>query len=360
MTKEFRKNITGRGASSNNTNRFDSLKYEPTPEDFDNYPEDEKPRLQTQILKDSSRTILTENKSPDIGFRYSVNAYRGCEHGCAYCYARPTHEYLGYSAGLDFESKIFVKENAAELLRQALMKKSWEPETITMSGVTDCYQPLERKMRLTRSCLEVLLEFRNPAAIITKNQLVLRDLDLFRQMNEYQGIMVMISITSLDPELSRDLEPRTSHPQARLNAVETLAKAGIPVGVNVAPLIPGLNDHELPAILKAASEAGAIFAGYTPVRLPLSVAPIFSEWLEVHRPLKKEKVLSLIKDMRGGKLNDANFGSRMQGQGPVAENMEKMFELYKRKYKLNQRSFRLSAEHFRRPKTPSDQMSFDF
>lgn len=360
MIREFRKNIKGRGASSNATNRFDSLKYEATPEDFDNYGEEEQPRLQTEVLKDTSRTILTENKSPDVGFRFSVNAYRGCEHGCAYCYARPTHEYLGLSAGLDFESKIFVKEQAPELLREALDKKSWEPETIAMSGVTDCYQPLERKMELTKRCLEVLLEYRNPVALITKNQLVLRDLEIFKEMAKYDGIMVMLSITSLDAELARHLEPRTSHPQARLHAVETLAKAGIPVGVNVAPVIPGLTDHEMPAILKAASEAGALFAGYVPVRLPLSVAPLFEEWLEVHRPLKKEKVLSLIRDMRGGKLNDANFVSRMQGQGAIADNLEKMFDLYVRKYGLNQKRIRLSTEHFRRPPKTGDQMSFQF
>ncbi|MBS1972548.1 MAG: PA0069 family radical SAM protein [Bdellovibrionales bacterium] len=360
MTKEFRKNITGRGASSNAGNRFDKHSYEPTPEDFDNYQEEEQPRLQTEILKDHSKTILTENKSPDIGFRFSVNAYRGCEHGCAYCYARPTHEYLGYSAGLDFESKIFVKENAPEQLRAALMKKSWQPEPIAMSGVTDCYQPLERKMELTKRCLEVLLEFRNPTWLITKNALILRDLEIFKEMASYNGVAIMLSVTSLDAELARDLEPRTSHPMARLKAVETLAKAGIPVGVNVAPVIPGLTDHEMPAILKAAKDAGAVFAGYTPLRLPLSVAPLFSEWLEVHRPLKKEKVLSLIKDIRGGKLNDANFGSRMQGQGAVADNLAGMFDLYCRKFHLNEQRIRLSVDHFRRPPQSGEQMGFDF
>jgi DNA repair photolyase len=360
MTKEFRKNIQGRGASSNKTNRFDSLQYEATPEDFDNYQDDDKPLLRTEVLKDTSRTILTENKSPDIGFRFSVNAYRGCEHGCAYCYARPTHEYLGLSAGLDFESKIYVKENAPELLRAALMKKSWEPEAIAMSGVTDCYQPLERKMELTRRCLQVLLEFRNPTWLITKNQLILRDLDILKEMASYKGVAVMLSVTTLDTELARHLEPRTSHPLSRLKAVEALAKAGVPVGVNVAPVIPGLTDHEMPAILKAASEAGAVFAGYTPVRLPLSVAPIFEEWLEVHRPLNKEKVLSRIRDMRGGKLNDPSFGSRMHGQGVFAESLEKMFDLYCRKHGLNLQRIQITAEHFRRPEKPSDQLSFSF
>jgi DNA repair photolyase len=357
VTREFRKNIKGRGASSNVTNRFDSLKYEPTPEDFDNYLEDEKPSLKTQIFKDASKTILTENNSPDIGFRFSVNAYRGCEHGCAYCYARPTHEYLGFSAGLDFESKIMVKEKAPELLHQALMKKNWEPEPIAMSGVTDCYQPLERKMELTRRCLEVLLKFRNPVFMITKNHLVLRDLDILKDLASFNAVMVYLSITSLDPELIRVLEPRTSHPQSRLKAIEELAKAGIPVGVNVAPVIPGMTDHELPSILKAASEAGAVSAGYTPVRLPLSVRPVFEEWLEVHRPLKKEKVLSQIRDIRGGKLNDADFGSRMRGEGVQADQLKQVFQLYTRKYGLNQRKISLSTEHFSRP---GDQLIFDF
>lgn len=355
MTREFRKDIRGRGASSNVTNRYDSLKYEATEEEFDNYT-DEKTVLKTEVLKDSSRTIITENKSPDIGFRFSVNAYRGCEHGCAYCYARPTHEYLGYSAGLDFESKIFVKEEAPKLLREALMKKSWKPETIAMSGVTDCYQPLERKMELTRGCLQVLAEFRNPTSMITKNSLVLRDLDIFQEMITYDGILIFISVTTLNADLARVLEPRTSHPQARLKAIETLAKAGVPVGVNVAPCIPGLTDHEMPMILKAASEAGAWFAGYTPLRLPSSVSPLFEEWLEVHQPLKKEKVLNSVRDIRGGKLNDSEFGSRMRGQGPRAENMAQMFDLYTRKYKLNVKEFELSTAHFRRP---GDQLQFN-
>ncbi|MEK2644355.1 PA0069 family radical SAM protein [Bdellovibrio sp. BCCA] len=356
MTREFRKDIRGRGASSNVTNRYDSLKYEATEEEFDNYIDaDEKPLLKTEVLKDSSRTIITENKSPDVGFRFSVNAYRGCEHGCAYCYARPTHEYLGYSPGLDFESKIFVKEEAPKLLREALMKKSWQPEVINMSGITDCYQPLERQKELTRGCLQVLLEFKNPVSMITKNALILRDLDIFKEMAKYDGILIFLSVTSLDADLARTLEPRTSHPMARLKAIETLAKEGIPVGVNVAPCIPGLTDHEMPMILKAASEAGASFAGYVPLRLPSSVLPIFDEWLEVHRPLKKQKVLNSVRDIRGGKLNDPNFGSRMRGEGARADQMAQMFALYTRKYNLNVKEFELSAAHFQRP---GDQLQF--
>jgi len=355
MTREFRKDIRGRGASSNFTNRYDKLKYEPTEEDFDNWAE-EKPLLKTQVFKDSSRTIITENKSPDVGFRFSINAYRGCEHGCAYCYARPTHEYLGLSPGLDFESKIFVKEEAPTLLREALMKPSWKPEVINISGITDCYQPLERKMQLTRGCLEVLAEFKNPVSMITKNHLIVRDLDIFKKMAEYDGILIFVSVTSLDPELIKVLEPRTSHPVSRLKAIETLAREGIPVGVNVAPCIPGLTDHEMPEILKRARDAGAQFAGYVPLRLPSSVLPIFEEWLEVHRPLRKEKVLNSVRDMRGGKLNDARFGSRMRGEGPRAEHLAQMFALYTRKYGLNVKEFNLSTAHFQRP---GDQLKFD-
>lgn len=357
MVREFRKNIKGRGASSNVTNRYDTLKYEATEEDFDNYQEEERPLLRTEIFKDTSRTIISENKSPDIGFRYSINAYRGCEHGCAYCYARPTHEYLGLSPGLDFESKIYVKRQAPVLLREALMKKTWQPEPINISGITDCYQPLERKMELTRQCLQVLAEFKNPVTMITKNQLVVRDLDIFKEMAAWNGILIFISVTSLDADLLRVLEPRTSHPTARLKAVEVLASAGIPVGVNVAPCIPGLTDHEMPAILKAAKEAGAQFAGFTPLRLPSSVLPVFEEWLEVHHPLKKQKVLNAVRDIRGGKLNDPNFGSRMRGQGPRAEHLAQMFELYTKKYGLNEERLKLSSEHFCRP---TNQLAFEF
>ncbi|MBO9667152.1 MAG: PA0069 family radical SAM protein [Bdellovibrio sp.] len=364
MTREFRKDIRGRGASSNIPNRFDSLQFQAEPQDFDNYLEEDKPRLQTQVLKDSSRTVLTKNDSPDIGFTYSVNPYRGCEHGCIYCYARPTHEYLGFSAGLDFESKILIKENAPELLEEALMKKSWQPEVIVMSGVTDCYQPLERKYELTRGCLKVLAKFKNPGTIITKNFLVTRDIDVLQEMAAFDGIQVVISITSLDDDLIKVLEPRTSRPASRLKAIEMLAKAGIPVSVNVAPMILGLTDHEMPAILKAAADAGATSAGYTLMRLPLAVAPLFEEWLDVHRPLRKSKVIEAVKDVRGGKMNDANFGSRMHGEGPRAQQLSQVFEIYSRKYKLNERSFRLSAKHFKRPAiasaTADNQLSFDF
>jgi DNA repair photolyase len=344
----------GRGAQSNETGRFHRNKTESDFSDYGFLEEDETSLLRTEFLKDSSRTIITENKSPDIPFRYSLNAYRGCEHGCAYCYARPTHEYLGLSAGLDFESRIFVKESAPELLREKLMSKSWVPDSITMSGVTDCYQPAERKFELTRRCLQVFAEFLNPVAMITKNQLILRDIDLLQELAKYDCAVVFISVTTLDTDLARTLEPRTSSPAARLRTIEALARAGVPVGVNIAPVIPGLTDHEMPLILKAASEAGAKSAGYTPLRLPLSVNPIFQEWLEANRPERKERVLSAIRSIRGGELNSSEFGSRMRGSGAQAENMRTMFHLFKRKYRLDQSKFKLSTEHFRRP---GDQLS---
>lgn len=338
--------IKGRGAGENPANRFERLNY--TPDGDERAPEEESVAPKTEFFRDFSKSILAENSSPDIGFRYSINPYRGCEHGCAYCYARPTHEYLGLSAGLDFESKIFVKENAPELLREKLLSKSWRPEQIMMSGNTDCYQPAERKFRLTRRCLEVLAEFRNPVSMITKNRLVTRDIDVLQELNRYHAVLVFLSITTLDRELASVLEPRTSRPEARLNAIAQLSEAGIPVGVNAAPMIPGLNDHELPKILKAAAEAGARAAGYTPVRLPLTVLPVFTKWLETHRPLRKEKVLNHIRDLRGGKLNDPEFGSRMRGQGPFAEQLRQMFHLSCARYLLNVERIPLSTEHFRR------------
>lgn len=359
--------IKGRGSQENIPNRFEktSIQLDPleVPLDAQGSGDDLYAPLppsytapKTHFFSDKTQSILTENDSPDVGFRYSVNSYRGCEHGCAYCYARPTHEYLGMSAGLDFESKIFVKEKGPELLRKKLMSKNWVPETIAMSGVTDCYQPAERHFELTRKCLQVLAEFRNPVGIITKNALVTRDIDIFKDMAAYNGIIVFLSITTLDDILCGKLEPRTSRPQARLRAVNELARAGVPVGVNVAPVIPGLTDHELPQILKASAEAGAVQAGFTPLRLPFAVAPLFESWLSTHAPERKEKVLSHIRSMRGGKLNASQFGDRMRGRGPVAQNIRQMFKVYAHKYGLNKKDFDLSTDSFRRPAV---QMEFE-
>ena len=333
-----------RGATENPPNRFEKIELEP---DADWNPDDDVlPR--TQFFKDHSKTVIAHNDSPDIGFESSLNPYRGCEHGCIYCYARPTHEYLGFSSGLDFESKIMVKEDAPELLRKELSSPKWRPQIIVMSGVTDCYQPVERKLKLTRRCLEVLLDFRNPVGIITKNTLVTRDIDVLSEMAKYQCASVCLSVTTLDNDLRRVMEPRTSPPQARLAAIRKLAEAKIPVSVNVAPVIPGLTDHEMPAILKAAHEAGATAAGFTVVRLPYANAPLFEKWLETHFPDRKEKVLNRIKAMRGGKLYHSQWGTRMRGEGIFAEQIEQMFEVARRKAGFTDRFSDLSTASFRR------------
>src|ERR1043165_4526760 len=342
--------IRGRGASSNPTNRFETIHLE-RDEEWD--PEDDVPRG-TFFLRDSSSTIINYNDSPDVGFEASLNPYRGCEHGCIYCYARPTHEYLGFSSGWDFETRIMVKENAPDLLRRELGSSKWKPQVLVMSGVTDCYQPIERKLKITRRCLEVLHAFRNPVAIITKNVLVTRDIDVLRQMAEYHGAAVNLSVTTLDSSLTPRLEPRAALPRARLAAMEALAKAGIPVGVMAAPMIPGLNDHEMPAIIQAAADAGAQWAGYTTVRLPFAIKELFEKWLEQHFPDRKEKVLNRIRSMRGGKLNDPRFGTRMRGEGVFAEQLESLFALSCRKAGLTSPRRELSTASFRVPSSASE------
>lgn len=315
----------------------------------DPLPDDPEPAPRTQFFDDHSRTVLTENDSPDVGFRLSVNPYRGCEHGCAYCYARPTHEFLGLSAGMDFETKIFVKHEAPALLRKALLRDSYACEAINLSGVTDCYQPAERRFALTRACLEVLSEFKNPFTVITKNRLVLRDLDVIGPMARSGLAAVFVSVTSLDPSLTEILEPRTSRPAARLDAIRQLSEAGVPVGVMASPILPGINDHELPSILAAASDAGARHAGFTPVRLPLAVAPLFEEWLGNHFPDRKERVLNRIRGMRGGRLNDPGFRSRMRGTGEFAELLSQMFHAACRRHGFNRERLNLRTDLFQRP-----------
>jgi DNA repair photolyase len=344
-------NITafrGRGAGGNPPNRFEKLRLE---RDEDWNP-DEDPSPKTQFLRDLSQSIVSYNNSPDISFRAGVNPYRGCEHGCSYCYARPTHEYLGFSAGLDFESRIMVKENAPELLRHELSARNWKPQLLAMSGVTDCYQPVERRLQLTRKCLAVLAEFRNPVCIITKNFLVTRDLDILAELAAHHAVMVHLSINSLDRELARKLEPRASLPGQRLTAIEVLAKAGIPVGVLVAPVIPALNDHEIPSVLAAAKAAGARWAGTEVLRLPLTVAPVFQQWLQRNVPEKMDKILGRIRSTRGGKLNDARFGSRMRGEGVFADQISQMFRVARRKAGLDEDAPELSTAAFRRQEGP--------
>jgi DNA repair photolyase len=336
--------IHGRGAAGNPPNRFELLQYERDPDAAI----DETPAPATQFLRDSSCSIIAYNDSPDVNFDASINPYRGCEHGCIYCYARPYHEYLGFSAGLDFETKIMVKEDAPELLRHELCSKKWQPQVLGISGVTDAYQPIERRLKLTRRCLEVLAVFRNPVTIITKNALVARDADVLAELARFNAAAVFVSITSLNAELARKLEPRASHPQARLNAIRTLADGGVPVGVLVAPIIPALTDHELPAILEAVAEAGARYAGYTILRLPLAVGPLFEQWLANHFPEKKDKVLNRVREMHSGRLNDSRFATRMKGEGVFAEMIREMFQLAKRKVGITQRAPELSIASFRR------------
>lgn len=337
--------IHGRGATGDPPNRFERLAYEPDPAERD----PDAPAPQTQFFRDHTKGIFSRNDSPDVPFDVSINPYRGCEHGCVYCFARPTHEYLGFSLGLDFESRILVKERAAELLRGELMSPRWRPVAIAMSGVTDPYQPIERRLRITRGCLEVLAEFRNPVAMITKNRLIVRDLDLLSGMAEWGGAVVYLSVTTLDRELQRVMEPRAATPERRLDAIRALTQAGVPTGVMVAPCIPGLTDQEMPAILAAAAEAGARTAGFVPLRLPHGLTGLFEDWLEAHYPDRKSKVLGRIREMRGGKLNDPRFGSRMRGEGAYAAQLRDLFAVTTRRLGLNARSTTLRIDKFRRP-----------
>jgi DNA repair photolyase len=335
-----------RGASGNPANRFETLHVDLEPIEPD---DEDRPPTRTHFFRDATKTILAKNNSPDVCFDRSINPYRGCEHGCAYCFARPTHEYLGFSAGLDFESKIMVKENAPELLEAELSSPSWKPQVVAMSGVTDPYQPIERKLQITRRCLQVLAKFRNPVGIITKNALVTRDIDVLSELAAHNAVAVNISITSLDRNLQRILEPRTSPPQARLDAVAKLRRAGIPVGVMVAPIIPALNEHEVPSILEACGKAGAQSAAYVILRLPWSVAPIFERWLEEHFPERKEKVLGRVRHVRGRgeKVYDSRWKVRQTGEGIFAEQIAALFQMSCRRYGIGPRP-ELSTAAFRR------------
>lgn len=335
------------GASWNPPNRFERLRYEPdAPDELG--PDEPAPDPRTQLLRDPSRSIVATNQSPDIGFDASVNPYRGCQHACAYCYARPTHEYLGLSAGLDFETRILVKEDAPALLRKKLASRGWRPQVVALSGVTDPYQPAERRLGITRGCLEVLAGFRNPVGIVTKGWLVTRDADLLAELASFEAASVCISITTLDPELQRRMEPGASPPAKRLAAIERLAEAGVPVGVMVAPVVPGLTDHEMPRILEAAAAAGAAFAGRVVLRLPHGVKAIFEDWLERELPERKGRVLARIREMRGGELYDARFGTRQKGEGRYARQLETWFELARRRAGLAERGPTLSTAAFRR------------
>jgi DNA repair photolyase len=334
--------MRGRGTEANPPTRFDEL----------HLALDAEARAEagpTRYFRDTSRSVLAENDSPDIGFRHSLNPYRGCEHGCIYCYARPSHEYLGFSAGLDFERRIMVKEDAPALLRQAFARPGWSGEVVALSGNTDCYQPIERRLGLTRRCLEVFAECRNPVGVITKSALVTRDVDLLGALAADAAANVFVSLTTLDDELAARLEPRAARPNRRLDAIRVLVGAGIPVGVLLAPIIPGVTDAEVPRLLEAAATAGAQAAGWTLLRLPPPVDALFQAWLAEHYPERAERVTNRIRDTRGGRLTDAVFGRRHRGEGAYAEQIARLFAVSARKTGLDRPLAALSSAAFRRP-----------
>lgn len=348
------KQTRGRGSVANPASRFEKFCIAVDPEV--STPEESTP--DTQFIKDTSRSIIAYNSSPDIGFDASLNPYRGCEHGCVYCYARPTHEYLGFSAGLDFETKILVKENAPQLLQGELSSLNWKPQVVALSGVTDPYQRIERKLKLTRRCLEVFLKFRNPVVIITKNYLITRDLDILKEMAKYHVVKVFISITTLDTKLVSKMEPRTSTPARRLAAIEALSSAGIPTGVLVGPVIPALTDHELIEIIKSAAKAGATFARYIVLRLPYGIKSLFEKWLQVNYPNRKEKVINRIQSLQGGKMYDSTFHQRMIGEGIFSEQIKNTFEIACRQAGINIQKLKLTTENFQR--SGDKQLTIDF
>ena len=339
----------GRGALSNASSRFDDERKIRTNDGWDI--DDELPPLKTTLTRDATRTILARNTSPDIPFDRSINPYRGCEHGCIYCFARPTHAYLGLSPGLDFETKILFKPEAAKLLTAELAAPKYRCDIVAMGTNTDPYQPVERELKVTRSILKVLSDFNNPVGIVTKGHLITRDIDILADMARRNLAEVFLSITTLDKDLARDMEPRASAPHRRLDAIKRLADAGVPVGVMTAPMIPGLNDHEMEAILEAAAKAGATRAGFTVLRLPLEIKDLFDEWLRANRPDRAERVLSLVRQMRGGALYQAEFGTRMRGEGPIAQLIAARFQAAVKRLGLNRIRYRLDTQHFAVPES---------
>lgn len=335
----------GRGVQLNTVNRFSELAIDLDPEEIT----DDDLRVRTRYLDDTSRSVISTNTSPDLGFDASINPYRGCEHGCSYCYARSTHEYLGLSAGLDFERIIMVKRDAAALLEEKLRSRTWRPRTLMLSGVTDPYQPVERSLYITRSLLAVLARYKNPVSLITKNALVSRDIDILAEMAAWHGVVVTLSITTLDEQLRARLEPRTATITARFEAMRRLAAAGIPVGVNMAPIIPGLTDHEINELLAAAADAGATHARYTLLRLPGAVTDLFSQWLADNAPLRKDKVLNRVREVHGGVLDDREFGRRMKGSGTYAAQIRDLFKLARRRVGIPEHGADLNASDFRVP-----------
>ncbi len=347
--------LRGRGARSNASGRYER-ETRVLVDDGWTQEDETPPPLKTEVLRDSSRTIITRNKSPDISFDQSINPYKGCEHGCIYCFARPTHAYLGLSPGADFESRIFAKPNAAELLTRELSAPGYVPKVIAMGTNTDPYQPIERQLKITRSILEVLRDFNHPIGIVTKSPLILRDIDILAPMAEQGLARAAISITTLDRRLARAMEPRAATPQRRIQAISGLHAAGIPAAVMFAPVIPALNDEELENILNAAVEAGAASAGYVLLRLPLEIKDLFREWLEEKEPGRARHVMSLIRQMRGGKDYDSQWHTRMKGTGPYAEMIARRFHMAIKRLGLNQDRTPLSTDKFRRPPRPGDQL----
>ncbi len=346
----------GRGTASNPDNRFESHAREAV---NDGWPEDLEPPppIRTTVGVDSARSVITYNRSPDVPFDRSINTYRGCEHGCVYCFARPTHAYYGHSAGLDFETRLYHKPDAAKLLREELRRPGYRCQPIALGVNTDGWQPAERRLRTTRAVLEVLREYHHPVNIITKGALIERDIDVLAPMAEANLVTVLISITTLDTTLARKLEPRTTAPSRRLETIARLRDAGIPAGVLTAPVIPGLTDHELESILESAREHGAQSARYILLRLPHEVKTLFKEWLEDHYPEKASRVLNLIRDTRGGKIYDSSFGTRMHGTGAVADLIAQRFELAARRLGLEGSLPILDCNRFEPPKRPGEQLS---
>lgn len=339
----------GRGAASRPRNPFERYHHEPDDEHRDPAEAAGLRKLATTVTADVSRSLVNRNESPDLPFRWSLNPYRGCEHGCSYCYARPTHEFLGLDAGLGFETRIVAKTDAPKLFKEWLARPAWRPEPIVFSGVTDCYQPLERRLELTRGCLAVAAECRQPVGIVTKNALVTRDLDLLGELAEHRAAVVALSLTTLDADLARRMEPRTSTPTARLEAIAELSAAGVPTHAMIAPVIPGLNDHELPALLAAARDAGAHSASYTLLRLAGSTREVFFEWLRRCEPARAPRVEALLRGVRGGRLNDPRFGARMTGVGPYAAQIARTFAVFCKREGLERAPDPLSSAAFRPP-----------
>ncbi|HUN25573.1 MAG TPA: PA0069 family radical SAM protein [Steroidobacteraceae bacterium] len=350
--------LKGRGALSNPAGRFNTTQTERVDDGW--YAEEAPPSVATHVAPEQARSIISTNDSPDIPFEYSINPYRGCEHGCPYCYARPSHAYLGLSPGLDFETRLFYKPDAAQLLEAELAAPGYVCKPIALGSNTDPYQPVERKLRVTRSILEVLARCRHPVTVVTKGALLLRDLDLLADLARDGLASVAISITSLDPELKRSLEPRASSPQARLRMLRELTAAGVPAGVLVAPVIPALNDHEMEAILESAADAGARWAGYVVLRLPHELAALFREWLAEHQPQRAQHVMSIVQSLRGGRDNDPRFGSRMRGDGVFAELLRSRFQLACRRLHLGaHRRHPLSTDRFRPPGPGGSQLKLE-